>query len=86
MKTTLTFEVDDNDEDARIELENHLRGPSIAEALVSMYGAVYAKVHGQNTGAFNITPDEPPADKPPESWKEVLDLLDEHTSDVADLL
>ena len=88
MKTTLTFAIDtDTDEgnfdQERIDLEKHLRGPSIADTLSGMYRAVYVKVYGIPKGL--ITPNIVPAE-PPSSWQEVLDLLDDHTSDVKDLL
>lgn len=88
MKTTLTFVIDTaTDEDGdyneeRTDLEKHHRGPEIADALAKMYRAVLVKVHGAK-GV--ITPDHEPAE-PPESWQEVLDLLDDHTKGVEDLL
>ena len=88
MKTTLTFEIDTttnegNFDQERIDLEKHLRGPSIADTLSSMYRAVRIKVHGAPKGIMTraIVPAEPPG-----SWQEVLDLLDEYTDDVKDLL
>ena len=84
MKTTLTFESDDNEDDSSslIEVECHLRGPQLVEAIKNIHQAVRLKVVGQAKGPLSRAI---PPETEPVTWAEVLELLNEHTSDVSDL-
>ena len=76
----MTFESDDDSDD--LDLEYHFRGPEIARVLGKIYGGVREKAQGSNLLLSRAVEPETEA----VTWTEVLEFLDEHTSNISDLL
>ena len=55
------------------KLNEHANGPKLAEAVRALRQEFYTRVHGRT---FTLGTDTKPDTNPPESWQQILDLVD----------